>query len=308
MSEKLDAIAQPVRPLGQTDSNLPVVGLGCMGMSDFYLGMERERSIQTLRDAVEVGVTHWDTADMYGPHTNEMLLAEVLKEHREQIFLATKFGIDRSAGYTINGRPEYVKASCEASLKRLGVDRIDLYYQHRFDPSVPIEETVGAMAELVTEGKVAHLGLSEHDAETVRRAHAVHPIAAYQGELSPWTKVHRSSGVLDACAELGITFVAYSPLGRGFLTGKITSLDDLDDGDWRKSNPRFTEENFAQNLVLVETITQIASAHECTPAQVCLAWVIQSHERVVTIPGTTKTHRLIENAKASLITLSARKG
>lgn len=305
MSHDLTPIAQPTRQLGRTTTQLPVIGLGCMGMSDFYLGMDRSRSLQTLRDAVELGVTHWDTADMYGPHTNEELLSEVLATHREQVFIATKFGIDRqSEGRAINGRPEYLKACCDASLKRLGVERIDLYYQHRHDLSVPIEETVGAMAELVKAGKVAHIGLSEHDADTVRKAHAVHPISAYQGELSPWTKVHESSGVLDVCAELGITFVAYSPLGRGFLTGKIKSLEDLEEGDWRKSNPRFTEAHFAQNLELVDTVVQIASEQGCTPAQVCLAWLIQAHEQVVCIPGTTKTHRLIENAQAAHITLT----
>ena len=302
-----ERIEQPARPLGQTDVTLPVVGLGCMGMSDFYGGAEEARNIATLNHALDVGVNHWDTADMYGPFTNEQLLAKVLKTRRDEVVLATKFGImrDASGGFLgINGKPEYVRSSCEASLKRLGVDHIDLYYQHRPDPEVPITETVGAMAELVKEGKIGAIGLSECSAEQLRAAHAEHPVSAFQGEYSLWTRVFEGD-VQGACAELGITYVAYSPLGRGFLTGAITSLEDLPEDDWRRNNPRFTEENFRHNMALVEEVRAVAAEHGCTPAQVALAWVIARHERVVTIPGTTKAHRVTENARAAQLELTA---
>lgn len=302
-----ERIEQPARPLGQTDVTLPVVGLGCMGMSDFYGGAEEAHNIATLNHALDVGVNHWDTADMYGPFTNEQLLAKVLKTRRDEVVLATKFGIMRDPGggfLGINGKPEYVRSSCEASLKRLGVDHIDLYYQHRPDPEVPITETVGAMAELVKEGKIGAIGLSECSAEQLRAAHAEHPVSAFQGEYSLWTRVFEGD-VQGACAELGITYVAYSPLGRGFLTGAITSLEDLPEDDWRRNNPRFTEENFRHNMALVEEVRAVAAEHGCTPAQVALAWVIARHERVVTIPGTTKAHRVTENARAAQLELTA---
>ncbi|MEO1270996.1 MAG: aldo/keto reductase [Myxococcota bacterium] len=300
-------IDQPKRPLGQTAQQLPLVGLGCMGMSDFYGDANEATNLETLNYALDIGVTHWDTADMYGPFTNERLLSKVLAHRRDEVCLATKFGIMRNEEgefLGINGKPAYVQASCDASLKRLGIDQIDLYYQHRPDPEVPITETVGAMAELVKAGKVAALGLSECSAEQLRAAHAVHPIAAYQGEYSIWTRVHEGD-VLDVCAELGITYVAYSPLGRGFLTGAITSIDDLAEDDWRRNNPRFSEANFQANLKLVAEVRAIAEVHGCTPAQVALAWVLARHERVVTIPGTTKKKRVAENAQATQITLSS---
>lgn len=300
--------ALPVRPLGHSARTIPVVGLGCMGMSDFYGQADEDACLNTLRFAVEAGVTHWDTADMYGPFTNERLLAKALADHRDAVFVATKFGIERTedGGFAgINGRPEYVRAACEASLKRLGVEQIDLYYQHRPDPNVPITETVGAMAELIQAGKVAAIGLSECSAEQLRAAHAVHPISAYQGECSLWTRVHEGpGGVLETCAELGITYVAYSPLGRGFLTGAITKLDDLDPDDWRRTNPRFSPENFAHNLTLVETVRAVAQEHDATPAQIALAWVLARHPHAVTIPGTTKAHRVAENAGAGQINLT----
>ncbi len=298
-------IQQPTRPLA--GRSVPIVGLGCMGMSEFYGTADDAQSVQALHHALDVGVTHWDTADMYGPHTNERLLSRVLSQRREEVFLATKFGIVRGEDATfrgVDGRPEYVRASCEASCRRLGVEQIDLYYQHRPDPDVPTAATVGAMSRLVEDGLVAHIGLSECSAEQLRIAHAVHPIAAYQGELSLWTRVHEEDDVLDTCAQLGITYVAYSPLGRGFLTGAIASRADLPEGDWRRNNPRFSEENFAQNLRLVETIEAIAAERESTPAQIALAWVFARHPHAVAIPGTTKPHRIEENARAAQIVLS----
>lgn len=301
-------IDQPLRPLG--DAEVPAVGLGCMGMSDFYGDTPRARSLATLRHALEVGVTHWDTSDIYGPHTNERLLGEVLADAgaRDRVFLATKFGIvrdDEGNFVGLNGCPGYARTACEGSLRRLGVDHIDLYYQHRPDPEVPVEETIAALARLVDDGKIRAIGLSECSADTLRRAHAVHPVAAYQGEYSLWTRVHEGPGdVLETCAELGITYVAYSPLGRGFLTGAITSPDDLDPDDWRRSNPRFSPENFQQNLDLVDTVRDIAAAHDASPAQVALAWVLSRGDHIVTIPGTTRAHRVEENARAALLSLS----
>ncbi len=301
-----DKIEQPTRALA--NQQLPLVGLGCMGMSDFYGGASEEQSIATLHHALDIGVTHWDTADMYGPHANERLLSRVLAERRDEVFLATKFGImrdpDSGAFVGVNGKPEYVRQACLDSLERLGVDQIDLYYQHRPDLSVPVDETISAMAELVSDGLVKNIGVSEFDAERLRKAHEVHPIAAYQGELSIWTREHEENGVIAACKELGITFVAYSPLGRGFLTGAIKSREDLDENDWRRSNPRFSEENFGKNLELVETVAAIAADRDVTPAQVALAWVLGRHEHVITIPGTTKKHRVEENAKAAALTLT----
>ncbi len=298
--------SQPTRLISSTP--VPLVGLGCMGMSDFYGDADEATCLETLHHALDVGVTHWDTADIYGPHTNERLLSKVLESRRAEVFLATKFGIERAedgAFLGVNGRPEYVRASCLASLKRLGVEHIDLYYQHRPDPEVPIAETVGAMAELVSEGLVRHIGLSECSASELRQAHAVHPIAAYQGELSIWTRIHEEDGVLETCSELGVTYVAYSPLGRGFLTGAITKLSDLSPRDWRRTNPRFSPENFAKNLELVTIVGQIAQELDATPAQVALAWVLERNERIVSIPGTTKKHRVDENAGAAHLTLSS---
>jgi len=292
----------PRRPLGASGIEVPVVGLGCMGMSAFYATPPESQSLQTLRRALELGVVHWDTAEIYGPFANEELLAGVLAEHRDQIVLATKFGIDPQK-FRPDGRPETVKRSCDGSLSRLGVDHIDLYYQHRPDPDVPVEETMGALAELVEAGKIRAIGLSECSADTLRRAHAVHPVAAYQGETSLWTRVH-DDDVHPTCQQLGITYVAYSPLGRGFLTGQIASRDDLADDDWRKSNPRFSEENFAQNLALVQTVRTVAERHGATPAQVALAWVL-SRPHTVAIPGTTKPHRVEENARAAELQLTA---
>lgn len=300
---------QSTRQLGNSDRKLPLVGLGCMGMSDFYAQPDPEVSLETLRYALELGVYHWDTADMYGNGKNEELLARVLKERRQEVLLATKFGVVRGedgAFLGVSGKPEYVRASCEASLRRLGVEQIDLYYHHRPDPTVPVEDTVGAMARLVEEGKVAHIGLSEYSAQALRQAHQVHPVSAYQGELSLWTRDHDGPGaVLEVCKELGITFVAYSPLGRGFLTGRFKSFEDLPEGDWRRNNPRFSPENFAANLKLVETVEEIAAAHGATPAQVAVAWVLSRGEKVVAIPGTTRKHRLEENVGAASLSLSS---
>lgn len=291
----------PHRPLGHSGIEVPVVGLGCMGMSAFYSTPPEDQSLQALRRAAELGVVHWDTAEIYGPRKNEELIAKVLGEVRDQVVIATKFGISPET-FRPDARPETVVKSCDGSLQRLGVDRIDLYYQHRPDPDVPVEETVGALAELVQAGKVRAIGLSECSAEVLRRAHAVHPIAAYQGETSLWTRVH-DEDVHPVCQELGITYVAYSPLGRGFLTGQITSRDDLADDDWRKSNPRFSDENFAQNLALVETVKRVAERRGATSAQVALAWVL-SRPHVVAIPGTTKAHRVEENAGAATLQLT----
>lgn len=289
---------------------VPAIGLGCMGMSDFYGSRDRERAIQTLEDALAMGVTHWDTSDMYGPHTNEQLLGEVLGrgDNRANIFLATKFAIMRDEAGNwkgINGSPEYARQCCEDSLKRLGVEQIDLYYMHRPDPNVPIEETIGALADLKKEGKIKHIGLSEHDVETLKRAHAEHPISAYQGELSLWTGDHEGEGkVIEACQELGIAFVAYSPLGRGFLTGSIKSTEDLAEGDWRRTNPRFQGENFTRNMALVAEVEKIAAELGCSTAQVCLAWILAKYPHTLVIPGTTKSHRVEENARAASIELS----
>ncbi len=306
MTQKIE---QPTRTLGQSSKALPVVGLGCMGMSEFYGQADESRSIQTLHHALDIGVTHWDTADMYGPHRNEILLSKVLGERRQEVFLATKFGIvrgDNGSFKGVSGHPDYVRQSCEGSLKRLGVDHIDLYYQHRPDPSVPIADTIGAMSRLVEEGKVGAIGLSECSADTLRQAHSVHPISAYQGELSLWTRVHEGAGnVQEACAELGITFVAYSPLGRGFLTGSFEKPSDLSENDWRRTNPRFKDENFRKNLALVEVVKDVATQRGITAAQVALAWTITRPGNVITIPGTTKAHRVTENAKAASIALTA---
>ena len=285
------------RMLGALETS--ALGLGCMGMTFAYSGGETDRNIATLEQAIASGVTLFDTADIYGPRTNEELIGPVLNRHRDDIVLATKFGA-RSLeveGRAPDGRPEYVHRACDASLRRLGMDHIDLYYQHRVDPQVPIEETVGAMSELVDAGKVRSLGLSEAGPDTIRRAHDTHPITAVQTEYSLWTR-DVEARVLPTLCELGIGLVAYSPLGRGFLTGQITSPEDLDEDDWRRGNPRFQGENFQRNLYLVEAIRDMADAKGVTPAQLALVWVLEQGDDVVPIPGTTRPHRIEENVGA----------
>ena len=295
----------PRRTLGQR-LEVSAIGLGCMGMSDFYGPADHDTNIAVLHHALDIGVNFLDTADMYGVGRNEELLGEILKRHRAQVVLATKFGNVRAPTgefLGVNGRPECVRASCDASLKRLGVEYIDLYYQHRVDPNVAIEETVGAMAELVKQGKVRHLGLSEASAATLRRAAAVHPITALQSEYSLWTR-DVEADVLPTARELGIGFVAYSPLGRGFLTGAIQNVEQLAKDDWRRLNPRFQEENAAANQRLVQAVKEIAAARGCTPAQLALAWLLHQGTDIVPIPGTRRTERLDENAGATRLELS----
>jgi Predicted oxidoreductases (related to aryl-alcohol dehydrogenases) len=297
------------RTLGRHGPNVSALGLGCMGMSDFYGQRDDAESIATIRHALDRGLNLLDTADMYGPFTNEELVGKAIKGRREQAFIATKFGIVRDAGDParrgVNGRPEYVRAACEASLKRLGIDTIDLYYQHRVDPSVPIEETVGAMAELVQAGKVRHLGLSEASGATLERACAVHPIAALQSEFSLWTRDPEENGMLAACRKLGVSLVAYSPLGRGFLTGTIRSPADFEADDYRRTNPRFQGDNFARNLQLVEQVKALAADKGCSPAQLALAWVLARGSEVLAIPGTKRRSRLDENLGALDVRLGA---
>jgi len=295
----------PRRTLGRQGLTVSAIGLGCMGMSDFYGQSEEANNLAVLHHAIDRGVNFLDTADMYGVGRNEQLLGQVLRARRDEVVLATKFGNVRAANgdhLGVNGRPEYVAAACDASLKRLGVDQIDLYYQHRVDPETPIEDTVGAMARLVEAGKVRHLGLSEASAQTLRRAAAVHPIAALQSEYSLWTRDVEAE-ILPTCQELGIGFVAYSPLGRGFLTGAIQKTDDLAADDWRRQNPRFQAGNIDQNHVLVEAVAELAAARGNTPAQLALAWLLHRAPDLVPIPGTRRIARLDENADAALIRL-----
>jgi len=295
----------PRRRLGREGLEVSAIGLGCMGMSDFYGPSDEATNLSVLNAALDIGINFLDTADMYGVGANERLLGKVLKSRRAEVVLATKFGIARGpdgAPLGINGAPEYVRKACDASLQRLGVDHIDLYYQHRVDPKVPIEETVGAMAELVKAGKVGHLGLSEASANTIRRAAQVHPIAALQSEYSLWTR-DLEAVILPVCEEFGIGVVAYSPLGRGFLTGAFKKPEDFDAGDYRRSSPRFSSENFAANLQLVEIVSAIAREDGYTPAQVALAWLLDCAPYVVPIPGTRSIKRLKENALSIMVRL-----
>jgi aryl-alcohol dehydrogenase-like predicted oxidoreductase len=295
------------RPLGRQGLVVSAQGLGCMGMSEFYAGRDDAESTATIHRALDLGVTFLDTADMYGPWTNEVLVGKAIRGRRSGVVLATKFGNVRGADGAflgVNGKPEYVRSACDASLARLGVDVVDLYYQHRVDRTVPIEETVGAMAELVRAGKVRFLGLSEASPATIRRAHAVHPISALQSEYSLWTR-DPEEGVLATCRELGIGFVPYSPLGRGFLTGRFRRFEDLPEGDYRRFHPRFTGENFQRNLDVVSKVAEIAREKRCTPAQLALAWLHAKGPDLVPIPGTKTRARLEENVGALAVSLSA---
>ena len=299
------------RTLGRQGLNVSAIGLGCMGMSFGYGAADEQEAIATLQRALDLGISFLDTAEVYGPYTNETLLGRAIKGRRDQVVLATKFGFnilphgqgtERMAG--VDSRPEHVHEAVEGSLRRLGVDCIDLLYQHRVDPQVPIEDTVGAMAELVRAGKVRHLGLSEVSAATLRRAHAVHPIAAVQSEYSLWSR-DAEREVLPVCRELGIGFVPYSPLGRGFLTGKLTSTDSLAADDFRRTLPRFQDEALRHNLALVDALTGLAASRGCTPAQLALAWLLAQHEQIVPIPGARRVSHLEENAAAADIELDA---
>ena len=296
------------RELGRQNLKVGAIGLGCMGMSEFYGATDETESIATIHRALDLGVTLLDTADIYGPHINEVLVGRAIKGRRRSVVIATKFGIVRDPANpttrSLSGRPEYVHASCEASLKRLGVDVIDLYYQHRVDPNTPIEDTVGAMGELVHAGKVRFLGLSEAGPATLRRAHAVHPITALQTEYSLWSR-DPEDDILATCRELGVGFVAYSPLGRGFLTGQIKRFEDLAEDDWRRMSPRFQGENFTKNLDLLKRIEEIAAEKGSTPSQLALAWVLAQGRDIIPIPGTKRRRYLEENLDAANLILTS---
>jgi aryl-alcohol dehydrogenase-like predicted oxidoreductase len=296
------------RTLGRDGPQVFPLGLGCMGMSEGYGTADEHEANATIHRALDLGVNLLDTADIYGPHDNELLVGRALRGRRSQAILATKFGFvtdpEQAKVRGVDGRPEYARAACEASLRRLGVDTIDLWYLHRADPDVPIEDTVGAMSECVREGKVRHLGLSEVHPDTLRRAHSVHPIAALQSEYSMWTRDPESTGALATCKELGVTFVAFSPLGRGFLTGSIPSTDELASDDIRRTHPRFQGDNLAHNARLVDALKELADKRACTAAQLALAWVLSRGEHVVAIPGTRRRARLEENVAATRIALS----